>query len=147
MTLAAVRIEPEALTVLADALAAANLPTDDLGDPGRVFWRIDGQNGTAGFGGIEGSGPDRLLRSIVVPPDRRSRGLGSAIVGLIEAEAKALGAERLHLLTTDASRFFRSRGYVDAPRGSAPAGILGTAQFQSLCPASATYLVKELPSQ
>jgi len=147
MTLAAVHIEPEALTVSADALAAAKLPIDDLGDPGRMFWRIDGQNGTAGFGGIEGDGPDRLLRSIVVLPGRRGRGLGSAIVGLIEAEAKALGAERLHLLTTDAAPFFRLKGYRDAVRGSAPVGIMGTAQFRSLCPASATYLVKELPSQ
>lgn len=138
---AVVRLDPNALGDLGLALAAADLPTTDLKEPGRIFFRV-GENGA--FGGLEGDGPDRLLRSIVVPADRQRSGLGSLVVRALEAEAIAMGVRRLHLLTTGAAPFFRKLGYQDCARAWAPNVISGTEQFRSLCPASAAYLVKDL---
>jgi N-acetylglutamate synthase-like GNAT family acetyltransferase len=142
--LAATPIRAEDLNELADTLLIAGLPTADLGEPGRAFFRFDEDTGLVGFGGLEGEETDRLLRSFVVMPDRRGSGLGSAILTLVEGEARQLGVERLHLLTNTAAPFFRANGYNDADRGSAPKPIAASREFTVLCPASATYLVKAL---
>ncbi len=94
--------------------------------------------------GLEGGGVDRLLRSLVVLPSRKRRGHGGLLVAHAEAFARQDGVQRLHLLTTTVADFFRARGYRVADRADAPMGIVSTAQFSSLCPSSATYLVKDL---
>ena len=94
--------------------------------------------------GIEGTGADRLLRSLVVKPDRRGRGSGSAILAAIEQTAVADGAGSLYLLTTTAEPFFLRHGYRTAERGDAPAPIAGSAEFRSVCPASAAFLSKRI---
>jgi amino-acid N-acetyltransferase len=130
--------------MLAQALSAARLPTDDLGDPGRTFFALTDDVGPIGFIGLEGTGADRLLRSLVVLPARKRLGYGGLLVAHVEAYARQDGVERLHLLTQTVPDFFRSRGYRPAERASAPASIGSTAQFASLCPASAAYLVKDI---
>ncbi|HVI97505.1 MAG TPA: arsenic resistance N-acetyltransferase ArsN2 [Sphingomonas sp.] len=128
---------------LAEALAAAGLPIADLDQPVRSFFRFDA-DATVGFGGLEGEGADRLLRSLVVLPALRHCGIGRAILAALQTAARELGAQRLHLLATTAAPFFRAHGYCDIDRGAAPASIAGTEQFARLCPASAAYLVKSL---
>ena len=128
---------------LAFFLSGAGLPIADLREPGRIFYRIEAEDLVA-YGGIEGEGPGRLLRSLVVLPDRRRVGLGGVVLGLIEDEAGRMGVEQLHLLTTTAVRFFRTQGYADATRATAPATIAASAEFTRLCPPSASYLVKHL---
>ena len=137
-------LKPDALDDLADALAAAKLPVADLGEPGRRFFRFDDKAGAAGFGGIEGESADRLLRSLVIAPDRRGAGLGRAMLALLERAADDMGVRRLHLLTTTAAAFFRAAGFADAERNDAPAVIAASHEFATLCPASAVYLVKTL---
>jgi amino-acid N-acetyltransferase len=128
---------------LVSVLLGAGLPIADLREPGRVFYRIEADD-LIGYCGIEGEGPDRLLRSLVLLPDRRSVGLGGVVLALIEKEAERAGVERLHLLTTTAARFFRTQGYADSARALAPAEIASSAEFTRLCPANAAYLVKSL---
>lgn len=135
---------PFADDVLTLALGAAGLPTDDLREPGRAFFGLSDDAGPIGFIGIEGSGADRLLRSLVVLPSRKRRGFGGLLVAHAEAFARQDGVERLHLLTQTVPDFFRSRGYRPAERATAPVSIASTAQFVSLCPASAAYLVKDI---
>ena len=62
---------------LAAALASEGLPTDDLAEPGRVFFRfVDDDGRVVGFGGYELYCEDELLRSIVVVAEMRGRGHG-----------------------------------------------------------------------
>lgn len=129
---------------LSTALARENLPTDDIALAGRRFYRLFDSDGPIGFSGLEEEGKDLLLRSVLIEPTRRRQGLGAAAIGIIEAEARALGAHHLHLLTTDAADFFRSVGHIDTDRKAAPAAIAKTAQSRSLCPISATHLVKSI---
>ncbi|MEN2787047.1 arsenic resistance N-acetyltransferase ArsN2 [Sphingomonas qilianensis] len=142
--LVATTLEAAAIDGMAQALAAAGLPTADLLHPGRIFYRFDDGAAAAGYAGLEGDGADRLLRSLVVLHDRRGAGLGRRIIAAVEREALTLGVRRLHLLTTTAAPFFRACRYVEADRASAPAAIAGSTEFTALCPASASYFVKTL---
>jgi len=124
-------------------LLAANLPIDDLAGAQRQFYRFTNTlYETVGLGGIEGVGPDRLIRSLVVLPERRGRNYGKAIAQTLERLAGRDGAERLHLLTTDAAPFFEQLGYQIRGRAEAPATIAMSEEFKGLCPASATYMTK-----
>ncbi len=126
------------------ALNAAGLPSSDLLLPGRRFFRLGLEGEAACYGGLEGDGPEMLLRSVVVPSSARGRGVGRVIVQALKAEAVRLGAVRLHLLTTTAAAFSQGLDYRSAERVAAPPAIAATAQFTSLCPGSAAYLVKRI---
>ena len=143
MELTATSLGPDEIAGLARFLDAASLPSADLADPGRLFFRIE-VDSLVGYGGLEGEGPDRLLRSIVILADRRGHGLGRTLVTTLEQQARNRGVERLHLLTTTAASFFRALGYTDADRGAAPQAVAASREFTALCPASAAYLVKAL---
>lgn len=129
--------------VLRLVLSAAQLPTDDLGGPDQLFFTLSNGDGLIGFIGLEGNGPDRLLRSLVVLPSQRGRGYGRTLVERLEKVVEG-AVDRLHLLTTGPARLFRELGYVEADRSEAPASISATAQFTSLCGPRATYLFKDL---
>jgi N-acetylglutamate synthase-like GNAT family acetyltransferase len=137
-------LEPDTLAGLAAGLDAAGLPAIDLLEPDRRFFRFEDDAGVVGFGGLEGVGADRLLRSLVVMPDRRGRGSGSAILAAVEHAAADDGVARLYLLTTTAEPFFGRHGYHAIERADAPAAIAASAEFRSLCPASAAFLFKRI---
>ncbi|MDC7815744.1 MULTISPECIES: arsenic resistance N-acetyltransferase ArsN2 [Pseudomonas] len=128
-----------------DALRSADLPSEDIDLPGRTFFEFTRDGTTVGWGGFETYGTDGLLRSLVVEPAYRSKGVGAAVLRVIEAIAAEQGITRLHLLTTTASGFFEQQGYAVNQRGSAPSLISQTEQFKGLCPRSACYMCKALP--
>nr|WP_313634693.1 arsenic resistance N-acetyltransferase ArsN2 [Brevundimonas diminuta] len=146
MTFNAVAL-PEPTPDLIAALEAAGLPTDDLHEPGRRFYRFEDAAGLIGFGGLEQVGSDALIRSIVVIDARRGGGLGAEILAWLEASAAEQKATALYLLTTTATAFFQRQGYVVLQRSAAPAAIAASRQFSTLCPASAAFMFKELRTQ
>src|SRR5690349_6667113 len=81
----------EQLEPLREALVRARLPVDDLDHPGRCFFTFSLQGIDMAFGGIEGEGADRLLRSLVVLDGHRGRGIGAAVLATLEAFAKREG--------------------------------------------------------
>ena len=131
---------------LAKALAKARLPTDDLDSPGPLFWRFETADSIpVGFGGLEIYGEDALLRSILILPPLRRRGLGTAVVAQLEIEAAVLKCRAVWLLTDGGSEFFDRLGYARCDRAVVPEAIRDTRQFTALCPESASVLVKRLP--
>ncbi|MBC3362004.1 tyrosine protein phosphatase [Pseudomonas sp. SWRI154] len=137
-------LNSDALGPLLKALALAGLPVEDLDQPGRRFFSFSQQGVDVAFGGLEGEGSDRLLRSLVVLEGQRRRGTGATVLAVLEAFAKNDGVEWLHLLTDSAAAFFVAQGYQARDRSLAPAAIGATAQFKTLCPACAIYLSKRL---
>lgn len=131
---------------LAIQLNAAGLPTQDLLQPNRMFYSFHRGDTTLGYGGIEGNGRDRLLRSLVVVPAQRRAGAGTLLLQALERIAAADGALLLHLLTNTAADFFQSQGYERRERSEAPEAISSSAEFTALCPASAVYMVKKIDS-
>mgnify|MGYP000866692221 CR=1 FL=1 len=121
------------------ALADAGLLTDDLtAEPFRYFSAED-----AAWGGFS-PGEDALLRSVVVAPSARTRGIGRALVEALAQRAQERGAQRLWLLTTDAAPFFARLGWAVMDRAQAPPAIAASRQFAGLCPASATFMARTL---
>ena len=128
-----------------DALKSAHLTSDDIDLPGRTFFEFTLDSETVAWGGFETHGRDGLLRSLVVVSTFRSKGVGVAVLRVIEAKAAEQGIARFHLLTTTASGFFEQQGYAVNQRVSAPPLISQTEQFMGLCPGSACYMCKALP--
>jgi amino-acid N-acetyltransferase len=126
-------------------LTSAALPTEDL-DDAAVHFIVAGANesNTIGAIGLEVFGNVGLLRSLVVQPDARSSGLGGQLVEALEVDARERGLSQLVLLTQTAAPFFAKRGYAVIAREAAPAAVQHSAEFHSICPASATCMTKHL---
>jgi N-acetylglutamate synthase-like GNAT family acetyltransferase len=136
------RLADDELGELRRALAGDSLPVDDIGMSDCVFFRIATEGDFLGFAGLQGKGTERLLRSVWITPARRGLGHGAALVAAVEREAHESGCMVLHLLTLTARDFFLRLGYVAADRSQAPKAIATSAEFSTLCPASAAYLRK-----
>ena len=129
----------------AEALAAEGLPTADLGDPGSGFFEFRDCGGALiGFAGLQQLDDVALLRSLVVLPEARAQANGTAIADWLVAEAARRGVSALFLLTNSAAPFFEKLGFRRVDRSEAPAAIASTAQFTSLCPASAVLMRRKL---
>ena len=124
-------------------LEQAALPSEDLTDHHlRHFFVAGDESAPLGIVGLELNPPDGLLRSLAVSRFARRRGLGAKLLKTAEQHARDQNVRSLYLLTTTAESFFEARGYVRAERSSAPDFIRKSAEFSSLCPASATFMVK-----
>jgi amino-acid N-acetyltransferase len=127
---------------IAALLRAAELPHKDIAlHLGHFLVARDG-GVIVGAIGLEVYVPDGLLRSLVVAPAHRGRGLGDKLVRRIERAAAEWGVERFWLLTTSAEAFFVRRGFRVTPRVGAPMEIAATHEFKSLCPSTAICLTR-----
>ena len=136
------------LPAVRELLVAARLPVEDLDKaPGLRFWVAEDGGHVVGAIGFEPFGAAGLLRSLVVVPSHRQRGLGSRLVTALEQWADANGIELLVLLTETAERFFEQRAFLAVERAYVPDEVKRSAEFQSLCPASAVCMTKTLLSQ
>ena len=134
------RIRPAEYERLEAALKAEGLPTDDLGCAFNRFYALEEGGEVLGYAGLERRGGAALLRSVVVPPERRGCGIGRRLVEATLDKAAALGHLEVHLLTTTAAAYFERLGFERVAREGVPAGIAASAQFASLCPSSAVLM-------
>jgi amino-acid N-acetyltransferase len=133
------------LSAVVGLLKSVNLPASDLTDEHLVhFFYAGTEVDPTGLVGLELCGENALLRSLVVTPGGRSKGLGSALVTRAEGYARQHRARSIYLLTTTAEAFFKRRGYVAVLRESAPVEIKATREFSDICPASSAFLTKSL---
>lgn len=87
--------------------------------------------------GLERYGESALLRSLVVAPAERGRGLGRALTLGALRRARAASIRRVFLLTTTAAGFFLRFGFVVVPRDAVDPAVHASAEFQGGCCASA----------
>jgi amino-acid N-acetyltransferase len=133
------------LAAVRSLLDAAGLPSSDLSAATPVqLWLVRDGDRVLGAVGLESFGTTGLLRSLVVSEDARGRGLGGVLVTSLERFARAAGIGELVLLTQTAEAFFAGRGYAVIARAHAPAAVLESSEFNSLCPASAVCMSKRL---
>lgn len=125
-------------------LERSGLPTSDLSTARPEFVVASNGERIMGIGALERFGDAALLRSVAVEPRWRSSGVGSLIVGELERRAQAAGISELILLTLTARNFFERLGYRAKERGQVPPAVLDSAEFRSLCPASAACMAKSL---
>jgi N-acetylglutamate synthase-like GNAT family acetyltransferase len=147
-------MHPVAVQVAADAdrpvirslLAEARLPVADIDQASDLtFWIVRSATGkTLAAIGLERRGTVALLRSLIVVPEQRQLGLRRALVSAVERYAAGAEIEQLVLLTETAEPFFRRLGYSVIDRDEAPATVTSTAEFRTLCPATAVCMTKLL---
>lgn len=131
----------QAVALLTDAA----LPVADLGDAGIHFIVAAPDDAPlAGLIGLQAFGDAGLVRSLAVRASARGHGLGDRLLRALETHAAATGLRELALLTRTAEAFFARRGYRRIDRDAAPPGVRASAEFRSLCPASAACMLKRL---
>ena len=140
------RIRPDEYEKIRAALVAEGLPTDDLCSATNRLYAFEEDGEVLGYAGLERHGAAALLRSVVVPPERRRSGYGRRLVEAVLAEAAARGHREVYLLTTTATAFFERLGFERIERSAAPAELLASAEFARLCPASAICLRRRMPA-
>lgn len=129
---------------IVELLEASGLPTADLATGHVRFLVADKDSRLRGVVGIEPFGQAGLLRSLAVRPDQQRSGLGSQLIAAAEAAARDAGMRQLVLLTQTAAPLFARHGYRAIERDTVPAAVAASAEFRSLCPASATCMSKRL---
>lgn len=126
-------------------LEGAGLPTSDLetADPHFVV-ACDAEGRILAAGALQTFADTALLRSVVVAPEARGAGLGRRVVQDLERVARTVRVKELILLTQTAERFFMRQGFRVVHRQAAPQDVQQSAEFRSLCPASAVCMAKSL---
>ena len=135
----------DCLDQLENLLKNNNLPVEDIGECGENFCGIFDGDRLVAAGGLEPAGNFGLLRSVVVQPQYRDRGLARAIVEFLLEQAQLQGREAVYLLTETAAGYFENLGFSRVGRAQVPAAIAQTRQFAAICPDSASCLMTGLP--
>lgn len=125
-------------------LEAAHLPTADVRSARPAFLVATAGAELAGAGALEIYAGAALLRSLVIAPQWRGRGLGHQLVKSLERQARAAHVYQIVLLTQTAREFFTRLDYRVIERAEAPAAVQASQEFAALCPASAVCLSKSL---
>lgn len=123
-------------------LRAASLPEEGVAEALGGFVVAEDDGGIVGAAGVERYGRDALLRSVVVAPEWRGRGLGAALVEGALRAARDGGARAVYLLTTTAEGYFPRHGFRAIPRAEVPKAVRESVEFRSACPESAVVMVR-----
>ena len=129
-------------------LAACGLPTSGVEErfPEAYAVAVAGE-GLVAVAGVEVHGGHGLLRSVAVLPAWRGRSVGRGLVRDRLAWAETAGLPDVYLLTTDAEGYFERLGFTRVDRATVPVEVKASGEFASLCPESATVMVKRLLSE
>ena len=87
-----------------------------------------------------------LLRSVAVKPGFRKQGLALRLTRAALDLAKEHHVTNVYLLTETASTFFSKLGFLQIPRSNVPENIKRSVEFTTLCPDTATVMMKSLAS-
>ena len=137
-------VEWEDWSRIRSLLAACELPSTDVAAGQQDFIVAEADGGIVGAIGIELFGAEGLLRSLVVDPDARRRGVAADLCARMLAHAGNAGVETVYLLTNTADQYFASLGFVTVDRTDVPEPIRSTAEFRTLCPSTARCMRKSL---
>jgi N-acetylglutamate synthase-like GNAT family acetyltransferase len=132
------------LSAVAALLAAEDLPPFDPAEGNTHFQVLDNGQGVVATAGLESHGASALLRSVVVAPEQRGRGLARWLTEHMTALAGERGHRTLYLLTMDAADYFAGLGFARVLRDQAPEEIRATRQFREQCPDSAVLMCKRI---
>ncbi len=128
------------LPAMAALLAAEGLPQGGVAEGITHFHVLEDGQGVVATAGIEPHGRSALLRSVVVAPGHRGRGLARRLTERAVQQARELGHDALYLLTLDADEYFAGLGFSRVSRDEAPPEIRSCRQYREQCPDSAVLM-------
>lgn len=125
-------------------LKLVDLPIEGVADSFHNFYVAWEGKKLLGCGGVEVYGNVGLLRSVAVHPSFRGQGLGQKLVETIQKYSTEKGLNEIYLLTETAKEFFSKLGFNVISRNKADNRIKQSIEFTTLCPDSATSMVKTM---
>ena len=128
------------LPAMVALLAAEGLPEGGVAEGITHFQVLDDGHGVIATAGVEPHGASALLRSVVVAPAHRCRGLARRLTECMVQHARALGLDSVYLLTMDADQYFSGLGFRPVSRDEAPEEIRRSRQYREQCPESAVLM-------
>jgi amino-acid N-acetyltransferase len=131
-------VRPDDLAEVRRLLREGDLPTDGVEDQFGAGYAVATDEGSiVGAAAVERHGRFGLLRSVVVTPGMRNRGVAELLVRDRLGWAGTEGLEAVYLLTTTADRYFAKLGFERVERDSLPIEIRESREFASTCPSTA----------
>ena len=130
-----------------DLLKSQKLPVEDLPVVLTDFYAAFESNELVGVIGIERYSQHGLLRSMVVHPDYRNKGIAEALVSHLEQQARVSGITEMYLLTETADKYFARKGYTAINRNAVPDELKASSEFSHVCPVSAVVMKKQLSNE
>jgi amino-acid N-acetyltransferase len=136
--------QPRDLPDVLSLLETAGLPQDGVAEHFGHFMVCRDDGRVVGAVGIERHGDAGLLRSLVVHPASRGKGVGVALTEYALQVARHAGLGRLYLLTETAQAFFPRFGFQPIDRNQADAAVRQSVEFTTACPQSALCMALDL---
>jgi amino-acid N-acetyltransferase len=134
------RARPDDLEASQALLQSSRLPLDGLQGWFGGAIVADRETEVVGCVALEFHDRAALLRSLVVAPSLRGRGVGERLTSEALGQARKAGARDVYLLTETARDFFMKFGFQVQDRSTAPAALKDSVEFRSACPKSATMM-------
>lgn len=134
---------PEEREKAIELLKQSELPTLDL-DEDKLLFLLWTEDEIIGTGGLEIFGEYGLIRSISVIHAFQGKGYGRYITYELEKLSADRGVRYLYLLTTTARSFFEKLGYREVKRENVADSIRQSSEFSTVCPSSASVMIKDL---
>jgi len=133
---------PEDTPAILQLLAENDLPLEGAAECAEtaLVARADGR--LVGSAMLEVYPDGALLRSVAVHASVRNRRVGHRLTEAASNLAGTRALPAMYLLTTTAEKFFRRLGFDKIERTDVPAGVQGSVEFRSACPATATVMRK-----
>lgn len=125
-------------------LRAEKLPVDDLPIDMSAFLVARSVSGIAGAIGMELYGQYALLRSMVVSPKERNKGIAGQLVRALESSAAGKHVNTIYLLTETADKYFARKGYTLVQRDEVPEALKASSEFSHVCPSTAIVMRKDI---
>ncbi|WP_290798123.1 arsenic resistance N-acetyltransferase ArsN2 [Flavihumibacter sp. UBA7668] len=135
---------PGDLSRAIELLQSSQLPTEDLRPDLENFWIAEADGKPVGLIGLDLYAPYGLLRSMIVLPEERSKGIASRLVEQVEARGKELGLSELFLITNTASAYFTRKNFRQIGTSELPASVGTSREMNGLCPASSVIMYKSI---
>ena len=132
------------LTPARALLIASALPLDGFPDNPEYVWVAADREYVVGVVALELFPDGALLRSLAVQQGVRGQHLGRQLVAAALDDVRRRDLGVVYLLTTTAESFFRRLGFGIVARDEVPDSLLGSVEFRSACPATATAMLMRL---
>jgi len=127
------------------ALKQENLLTSGLDGPGCANFAFVNKHGASvAYAGYTLRGEVGLLRSCVVMPELKGRGIGRRLVTALLSQMQSIGIARVYLFSATAPGFFETMNFRHISRATAPDQIRGLDQYKVHCGCDAALMVLPL---
>lgn len=127
------RAEPTDRILIERMLTAAGLPVAGMPEHLDGFVVAEAGGRPVGTVGLERYGRTALLRSVVVEPEYRGRGVARELVERRLKDAATDGIGSIYLLTTTAAEYFRKFGFQPIGREEVAPDVLVSEEFAEGC--------------